>query len=153
MITKLDGPTTGPHGFTGNIGKQLPECEKLPVVAFESIDAENIAVDLLDFSKDQKYLLHAYQAVSTGHFDDALAHFNPGKMAHSRWLTTANRFLRLYMAIDNQSDKFVTIIKFIMTVYAPMWFIIKCNPSVTKAAKYLHETIVGVGKLDCRTQK
>lgn len=153
LIIKLDGTTTGPFGFTGNIRKQLPECEKLPIVAFESIHAEEIAVDISDLSTDQKYLLQAYQAVSTGHCDDSLAHRNLGKMAHSRWLTTANRLLRLYMSTENPSDNFVIIIKFIMTVYAPMWFRIKCNPSITKASKHLHETIVRVGKLDCRTQE
>ncbi len=40
-----------------------------------------------------------------------------------------------------------------MIVYAPMWFKIKSNPSITIASKQLHETIVRVRKLDCRTQQ
>lgn len=53
LITKIDGTTTEPHRFTGNIGKQLKECEKLPIVAFESTDVDEIAVDVSDLSTDK----------------------------------------------------------------------------------------------------
>lgn len=83
LITRLDGTTAGPNGFTGNIGKQLKECEKLPIVAYESIDTDEIAVDVSDLSTDKKYLLQAYRAILTGHCDASLAHPNPGMMSHS----------------------------------------------------------------------
>ena len=67
--------------------KQLPECEKLPIVAFESIAANEIDIDVSDLSTDQNYMLQVYRAISSGHCDDSLAHRNSGKMAHSRWLT------------------------------------------------------------------
>lgn len=72
---------------------------------------------------------------------------------HTRWLTTANKLFRLCMATESPSDVFVTIVKFIMIVYALMWFEIRSNPSITIAFKHLYETIVKVGKLDCRTQQ
>ena len=45
-------------------------------------------------STDQKYLYAICQAVVSGYFPVDLIHKCPGKMAHSRWLTTANRILR-----------------------------------------------------------
>ncbi|GBN63892.1 hypothetical protein AVEN_93296-1 [Araneus ventricosus] len=33
----LDGETTGPASFSGKIGKQLTNCEKLPIINFEEI--------------------------------------------------------------------------------------------------------------------
>ncbi|KAK2577113.1 hypothetical protein KPH14_011881 [Odynerus spinipes] len=52
-------------------------------------------------STDQKYLYKICQAVGAGICSSELANCQPGKMAHSRWLTTANRILRLYVASTN----------------------------------------------------
>ena len=41
-------------------------------------------------------------------------------MAHSRWLTTANRILRLYVSTDKPSQALKIIIEYIMKVYAPV---------------------------------
>ena len=136
------------HALTRNIGRQLPECEKLPIDAFGFSAANEMDINISELSTDQNYMLQAYRAISSGHCDDSLAHKNPGKMTHSRWLTTANRLLRLLMATERPSNIFVTIIKLIMTVYTAMWFKIKTNPSITKASQHLHGTIVRIGKLD-----
>ena len=53
-------------GFPRNIGKQLKDFEHKPIVRFEPIDAESLPIDTDDLSTDQKYLLHSYQAMSTG---------------------------------------------------------------------------------------
>ena len=50
-----------------------------------------------ELSFDQKYLCEIIRAVETGHVSERLANLYPGKMAHSRWLTTANRIMRLHM--------------------------------------------------------
>ncbi|CAH1113072.1 unnamed protein product [Psylliodes chrysocephalus] len=49
-----------------------------------------------DLSKDQKYLYEISVAISNGILPANLVHCNPGNLCHSRWLTTANRILRLY---------------------------------------------------------
>ena len=154
LITKLDGPTTGPRGFSGTIGKQLSNCENLPIIDFEPIQAEeiNIEVDLSDLSTDQKYLLEAHRAVSSGVCGESLMNRNPGKIAHSRWITTANRILRLYMTAENPTENLIAIVKYIMEVYAPMWFKIKCEPSVIFGAKHLHDTVRRAAMLDANIQ-
>lgn len=58
-------------------------------------------------------------------------------MSHSRWLTTANRILRLYISTENPSENMTSIVEYIMQVYAPMWFQIKRNPYSTDGAKHL----------------
>ena len=37
-LKHLDGPTTGPQGFSSPIGKSLKNCEKLPIVDFEPLN-------------------------------------------------------------------------------------------------------------------
>lgn len=96
LIAHLDGETSGPSGFSGAIGKMLQSCEQFPVVQFERIETVVLPeVDLIILSTDQKYLYEISVAISKGNLSESLASSQPGKMAHSRWLTTANRILRL----------------------------------------------------------
>ena len=148
LVIKLDGATKSPTGFTGVIGKQLDKCEKLPIVKYVPIAADKINADVQDLSTDQQYLLEAYFAVSSGECNDSIANRNPGKIAHSRWLTTANRVLRLYMSSLQPSEALKAIAIFVMKVYAPMWFLIKCQPSLTGAPKHLFEMIKRIRELE-----
>ena len=66
---------------------------------------------------------------------------DPGALNHSRWFTTANRILRFYVSQANPFTSLILFAEFIMKVYAPMWFRIKCNSSVVNGAKRLQETI------------
>ena len=85
FVIKLDGPTTGPTGFTGVLGKQLVNCELLPIVEFSRIGGEEIYVpDEHQLSTDQKYLLNAYQAITSGLCPEDLVYCNPGNISHSR---------------------------------------------------------------------
>jgi hypothetical protein len=62
-------------------------------------------------------------------------------MAHSRWLTTANRLLRLYIGIKNPSTNLQILTNFVMKMYAPSWFVIKMKPSCTQGARHLFEMV------------
>ena len=137
----IDGKTSGPSSFTGPIGRKLMDCETLPVIAFKAIPSESLEVDIDVLSTDQKYLLNIYGAVSTGTCSDDIAAMNPGNMHHARWLTTANRLLRLYIATPKPTEGLLILVQFIMKVYVPVWFAVKCNPSVTQGAKHLFKMI------------
>lgn len=147
LLVQLDGKTSGPQQFTGPIGKALAnidKCENLPIVQFCAIPSEDIAVsdDLRqDLSSDQKYLLDLYLAVSKGECSSAVAARTPGKMAHSRWLTTASQALRLYVSSEEPSDNLKKIVKYIMFVYVPVWFAIKCQPTISQAARHAFKMI------------
>lgn len=72
-------------------------------------------------------------------------------MSHSRWLTTANRILRLYVATVEPSQNLRTLATFIMNVYGPMWFSIKKSSScfdgpnhvmdMTQRSRYLDDSL------------
>lgn len=144
LMQQMDGKTIGPRGYTGEIGKQLEKCETRPVTTFTPIDTEMPSIDceiLNDLSNDQKYLYNIAKAVSTGYVSDNLATLQPGKTSHSRWLTTANRILLLYVSIEEPSDSLVAITTFIVKLYAPMWFLIKKNSTVANGAKNVHKTL------------
>ena len=70
-----------------------------------------------------------------------LALRNPGLLNHSRWLTTANRIIRLYISLDSPSCNLKTLVTFIIRVYAPTWFAIKSKPSCKDEARHLHAMI------------
>jgi len=100
LLQNLDGLTSGPRAFSGPIGKALTACETIPVVPFSNISVEMPCVLLNDISTDQQYLWEVCDSISKGQCSLALSTRNPGALSHSRWLTIANRLLRLYIATN-----------------------------------------------------
>ncbi|GBM01251.1 hypothetical protein AVEN_210044-1, partial [Araneus ventricosus] len=76
------------------------------------------------------YLLEISQAVRLDNCSDELARRSPGTLSHSRWLTTANRVLRLYVSSPVPSLEFKQIAEFVMKFYTPKWFNIKSKYSL-----------------------
>lgn len=144
LFEKLDGKTSGPNSFTGPIGKQLKYCETLTVKEFTLIKVDLPDMDFCDLSTDQKYLYEMHQSISSGSVSEALASRQPGNISHARWVTTANRILRLYVGTDNPTDKLRTLVEFIMKVYTPMWFAIKRESHVRNGAKHIHKMLVSL---------
>lgn len=142
LFCYLDGKTKGPNEFKGEIGQQLESCTNLPVVTFLPIE-NNLPVleDKNDLSTDQKYLLDMCITVSNGNWSLELSFRNPGKLAHSRWLTLANRVPRLYVATENPTQNLITLAEYIVKVYAPVWFNIKLKPSCVYGSKHLFKLI------------
>jgi len=141
LLEHLDGSTTGPRAFSGPIGKALSTCQLMPVVAFEKVCADLPTVDLLSLSTDQKYLWEITNAISCGVCSPALAQRQPGTLNHSRWLTTANRVLRLYASTLEPSEQLKALSTYIVRVYVPVWFSIKTKPSCKDGARHLWRTI------------
>ncbi|KAJ8928633.1 hypothetical protein NQ314_018777 [Rhamnusium bicolor] len=82
LLIHLDGITQGPNSFLGPIGIALPK------------------IDLHQLSNDQKYLYKITEVVTSGTYPENFADLQPGPLAHSRWMTTASRILRLYVDVD-----------------------------------------------------
>ena len=142
LMQKLDGGTQGPNVFSGFIGKALQTCEQLPVVQYSTIMFENCpTVDGADLSTDQQYMYDMCIAVSSGQCSPDLALQKPGPIVHSRWLTMANRVLRLYVATNNPSDNLQTLVLYVMKVYAPIWFHVKTKPLCSDGARHLWRLI------------
>ncbi|CAH0397212.1 unnamed protein product [Chilo suppressalis] len=90
-------------------------------------------------STDQEYLYQIYQAVSSGSCSQVLSNRNPGKMVHSRWLTTANRILRLYVTTPNPSRQLIKLTEYI--VNASLWFYIKKDSSFKLGPTHVYKLI------------
>ena len=83
LFEHLDGPTNGPKGFSGPIGKSLVACEKLPVVKYTPINCVlPTGLNSADLSTDQKYLFDLCTAVSVGVCAVGLSLRNPGVINH-----------------------------------------------------------------------
>ena len=78
-----------------------------------------------DLSNDQKYGYKMMQVIRTGVIDEELAKLKIGPISHARWLTTANRFMRLYISKHgfrgNNLKNLKLIVEFIVSVYYVMW--------------------------------
>ena len=73
-------------------------------------------------------------SIHCGNVSDQLAKRSPGKMFHARWLTKANRILRLYVSLSDPSENIKDLVTIILRVYAPAWFWIKSHPNVCEGA-------------------
>lgn len=134
----LDDHATRPRCFSGEIRTELQQCEKLPVIQFEIISTfptitdENLSLDHKD--------LFDMTAISTGTISSDWANKAPRSQNKCRWLTTANKTLRLYAAKIDPGEKLKKLWQLFL-VYGRMWFEIKCNSSSTKEAKHLWSII------------
>lgn len=153
LMKHLGGETTGPSGFSGEIGKALPSCEFIPVTEFQKITTELPEIDLQMLSTDQKYLYNMSLSISRGNISEDLANTKPGKMAHSRWLTTANRVLRLYVATSNPSEHLQCLTEYILKVYAPTWFSIKVHSEVKYGPQHLFKLIQRSRYMPCHLRQ
>ncbi len=74
-------------------------------------------------------------------FPISLADLSPGTIHHARWLTRANRILRLYVSTLNPSFEFFRIVSYIMNVYIPSWFYFKHHPYCFQGASNLFHSV------------
>ena len=135
LIADIDGPTLSDQKFSGPIGKLLPSATDLEInPKFTQITvgppliklSENVIQDL---STDQHYGYNIVCAIRNGVLPTRLALLEIGPVNHSRWLTTANRLLRLWVSKHGLKgknlDNLQCIVEFIIGVYYPCWFRVK----------------------------
>src|SRR6218665_2434559 len=73
----------------------------------------------------------------SGQCSTDLGNRKPGPICHSRWLTTTSRIRRLYISKENPDKRLVTLVSYIVKVYATIWFEIKLKPSFTDGSRHL----------------
>ena len=105
-----------------------------------------------DLSTDQKYGYVMVNAIRTGVLSVDLANMDIGPVNHSRWLTTANRFMRLYVSKHGFKGKNLTnlklIVEFIVGVYYTLWFKDQLGTATVK--QYCKpSSAVRIGKRGC----
>lgn len=105
-------------------------------------------LDPFELSTDSKYLYKMANAISNGVVPADLSHIKPGPIAHSRWLTKANRLLRLYVSTENPSRNLKILATYIMKVYVPMHFNIKYYNSVVFGSVLFYKFIRWTQYLD-----
>ena len=102
LCKHLIGPTESSTNWKRPVGNALATCESLPLssTGIRCIpDGPPLAdIDLADLSRGQTYLYKIIKAVKTGLISSDLLREKPGPMSHARWLTTAGRICRLYIA-------------------------------------------------------
>ena len=104
LINDLDGPTASNNTFTGPLGKALSDVESLEYnPKFKPIkdgpDIPGLSQDVIDdLSTDQQYSYRMVVALMEDSVPMDLFLLAVGKVTHSRWLTTANRFMKIWVS-------------------------------------------------------
>ena len=71
-------------------------------------------MDPKKLSTAQQYLLEICNGINAGECSINLSVRNSGCLNHSRWLTTANRILKLFVGIKIPSEKLQALVMFII---------------------------------------
>ena len=145
IFEHFDGTTSGPVSFTGQIGKEISkDLRLLTVINFQPIEGhvEKLPESILSqLSTDQLYLYYMSMTIQKGRgfldHNDHVTTNSPGVLHHARWLTKANRILRLYVSTSEPPKQLKILTSFILTFYAPIWFHIKSHSSCIDGAKNL----------------
>ena len=109
LFVFLDGATTGPNSYKGPIGLAINnDLRQRPIVKFKEMKGRihKLPQEVVqNFTGDQRYFYDMCLAIRKGFpLNEALANRSPGKLCESRWLTKANRIMRLYVSTLNPSD-------------------------------------------------
>ena len=96
---------------------------------------------LADLSWDQQYGYKMLQALEAGSVPHSLQIMVIGPLDHSRWLTTANRFLDLWTrqhGLTGQDlENLRQICLFIVGVYYKQWFAIKRDHKLVDGPRHM----------------
>ncbi|GBM26351.1 hypothetical protein AVEN_239351-1 [Araneus ventricosus] len=133
----FESNSSDPLSYTRDIGRNLKGYETLSHVAFNFIESELRGIDPHSRSCDQKYLLDICAAISSSVGSSDLAKRQPGTLNLARWLTTANRILKLYLSTSNPSNEFITLVVFVLSFYALSRFRINVHHSIKHGARHL----------------
>lgn len=163
LIQKLDGKTSSKTGFTGPLGKLLAKVNNMePNYDFKKIDIGPDPIDLptniqRDLSWNQKTLHLRWKAVKTGQLTRDVGLTKAGPIVHSRWLTTADSILKLYMSKHKLEgvllERLETIVTYIVTIYCPMWFEIKRKHSWLEGPRHILKEVSLFRRLSPEVQK
>ena len=102
LVENLIDQTESSTGFSGTIGKALDKVNEMPTnYQFRPITIGEDLVELPeevveDLSTDQMHAYKLCQAIRSGNMSVDLALMKCGPIDHSRWLTTANRTVKLW---------------------------------------------------------
>ena len=144
VFRSADGDTSGPNSFKGPLGKQVQEdLTHHPVEQYEAVsgDVPELPEETVrKLSADQKYLYRICHAVQSGsnNFPPDLGGKEPGTLHQARWLTLANRCLRLYVSATQPSPALIRIVRFILRQYAPGWFRFREFSGISDGARNFH---------------
>jgi hypothetical protein len=152
LIRDLDGGTVSGNKLSGPIGRLLDDDQlyRMDPVQFEPVPCtfERPVPDLADLSDDQRMLLEYTVGISCGKVDEKFIKRKPGPLNHSRWLTTATRILILYTRTQDPSEILKILVTFIVTSYAPAWFLIKRTNNFTAGPAVFFKIIQGVKEVE-----
>ena len=96
---------------------------------------------LKDTSRDQYLAYRLGHALQSGDVPEEVAGATIGPCCHARWLTTGVRCLRLAMSVKKRSKGFERVLRFLLNLYFPSWFLIKNDPHCQSGAKHLFKML------------
>lgn len=151
LIENMDGKTLSADKFKGEIGKLLPKVDQFSInYNFKALPDEDDLIHLPEdivktLSTDQQNCYLLVKAIKSGILPKDLANKKGGPINHSRWLTTAQAILMLWVRhhkLQGESlRKFELIVKFVIQSYFKLYFDIKVRNSMVEGPNHILTTL------------
>ena len=147
LIESYDGKTCSATAYKGDICQLLPKVNELPInFSFKALpggeDLINLPEDIVkSLSTDQQNCYLLVKAIKTGNLSTDLANLKGGTINHSRWLTTAQALLMLWIREHKLQGetlrKFEIIVNFVIQSYFKLYFDIKVKNCLTDGPNHI----------------
>ena len=134
------------NGFSGPISKQLSHLNSMKKSSFEAIPGTEELIELpekivKEMSTDASLSYKLLCAIRSGKLSPELASMKCGNIVHSRWLTTGQSIMMLWMSEHTFKGetlrKLRMIVNFVCNVYFPMFFEIKVKHSILDGPEHI----------------
>ena len=109
--------TFDPRSFSEKkIGKLLDLCENLPIVKYQPNAIFNLDTEPSDVCIVKMYLYEISYSVSSEIVPESLVNKHPANTNYARWLPTANKVLRLFVATESLGENLLIPVNIILKV-------------------------------------
>merc|ERR1712218_160339 len=139
----FDGPTVGPCGTSGKIGKAMQALEKYqgPFVQFERIPnfmPEDLEISALP--EDLKFLCTFVHYIATGEIPDHYVTKPPPPHNNARWRNDCTRLCSVFVRTPDPENYpgMIEIVKWICQAYAPMVLDVYFEPQLYNGPVHMH---------------
>ena len=151
LITKLDGKSSSKEGWSGPIGKLLPQVNDMerrytfpPIPGLT--DLLHIPSDIVSrMSHDSSLFYQLGVAVRTGVLSRRLGSMKCGGLSHARWINTGTALLLLYVSKHDLSpeleERLNLLVTFTVQVYHQMFFQIKVLHTLDQGPRHVLLTL------------
>ena len=127
-----------------------PDFERITEFETELVKLPESVVN--DLSGDQKLLYNLIVTITTDENVPHIQEYKNGPLYNARWVTFATAAMKAYISKHGLDDenykKLKLLVRYIIYVYGPTWFDIKCHGTLSEGPRHWFKLVTRLRKVD-----